>query len=628
VLYNCSLRGSGILWSVENSVELYGVSCWGEGYFGISDKGNLTIAVERGGGSGRIEIVDLVEELNNLGLTPPFLLRFPQLLRDRLRYLCGVFEDSLKESGYNGVYRFVFPLKVNQRRCVIDSLFSADASGVFGLEVGSRSELLIAIPYQARYGVSLVCDGYKDDEYLLLALKTTELNGDTIIIASSVDEVKRTINIAKKLGITPQIGIRIKLDSKGCGRWTSASGDGTKFGLNTTELLEVIKILQEKRMLSYVRMLHFHIGSQITAISQIKKAVKEAARIYAKLCTMGLEIIYFNIGGGLAVDYDGTKTTSQSSTNYTLREYANTVVQTLKTVCDEERVVHPTIISESGRAITAHHATLIVNVFDAKKENAHREVSVSGNDPRVIRKLHDCYARMNPSSYEKCYITSLALREELSSLFNEGFLKLEERSKGEELFWNILQNAARLAARDNNRSGEMLELNKKVSGIYLTNFSIFQSIPDSWAIDQVFPILPIHRLNEEPTSSCRIVDITCDSDGEIDRTLKLHRLNQTPYYLAIPMIGAYQDTLGNYHDLLGKVNEAHITQKRDGNWEIEQILHADSIKDVLNITNYDNSKIIKTLRESLKKRAEKGEVEDFIELYRKIFEKQTYLEIP
>jgi len=621
--------GSGSLWSVEDSVELYGVSCWGDGYFDISEKGNLTIAVEKSGGFKGIEIVDVVRELDHLGLKPPLLLRFPQLLRDRLRSLYVVFEDSVKESCYDGVYRFVFPLKVNQRREVIDSLFAADRGCVFGLEVGSRSELLIAIPYQAQYGVSLVCDGYKDDEYLLLALKTTQLNENTIIVASGLKEVERIINIAKKLVTTPQIGIRIKLDSKGCGKWTSAGGDGSKFGLNTTELLNVIKILQENKMLSSIRMLHFHIGSQITDIGHIKKAVKEAARIYAKLCTMGLEIVYFNIGGGLAVDYDGTKTTSHSSANYTLREYANNVVQTLQTVCDEEGVAYPTILSESGRTITAHHATLIVNVFDLKKKNVQREMSVGVNDSRVLCELHDCYVGLNARNYEKCYTITLALREELSNLFNLGFLELEEKSRGEELFWKILQNAARLAAKDNNnnRREEMLELNKKISDIYLTNFSIFQSIPDSWAINQIFPILPIHRLDEEPTSSCRIVDITCDSDGEIDRSLKLHALNQKPYYLAIPMIGAYQDTLGNYHDLLGTVNEAQITQNKDGNWQIEKIFHANSIKDVLKITNYDTSKMLNTLRESLKEKGEEGEVEEFIELYRKTLEKQTYLEI-
>ncbi len=618
---------SGSVWSVRGSAELYGVSSWGDGYFGISEEGNLTISVERSG-SGRIEIVDVVDELERLGLKPPFLLRFPQLIRDRLESLYGAFEDALREFRYDGVYRFVFPLKVNQRRSVIDSLLAADLRGVFGLEVGSRSELLIAIPYQARYGLSLVCDGHKDDQYLLLALKTTQLNKNTIIVASSVNEVEEITSIAKKLGIVPQIGVRIKLDSKGSGRWGSAGGDGAKFGLNTTELLDVIKTLRKKGMLSSIEMLHFHIGSQITDINHIRRAVNEAARVYAKLSLMGLEVTYFNVGGGLAVNYDGTKRTSHSSANYTVREYAKSVVQRLKTVCDEEGVSYPTILSESGRTMTAHHATLIASVIGAKKKSMDRDVNLGANDSQVLSKLYDCYRVMNSKNYEECYHTALRLREELSDLFRMGFLELEERSKGEELFWKILENAARLSADDDaeNRERDREELNRKISDIYITNFSIFQSIPDSWAIDQIFPILPIHRLNEEPTVRCRVVDITCDSDGEIERSLKLHRLDRRPYYLAIPMIGAYQETLGNYHDLLGRVNEAHIRQKMDGSWEIEKILHGDSIKDVLKITDHESSKMVDTLRESLREREKESEVEEFIDLYKETLERQTYLE--
>jgi arginine decarboxylase len=617
------------LWRTENSAELYGVPYWGEGYFDISKKGNLTITTKKHS-QHKIEIIDIINELNRKALKPPFLLRFPQLLEDRLRELHSAFEHSIKEFDYGGVYRSVFPIKVNQRREVIEELLQIGLN--FGIEVGSKPELLLAIPYQARYNIYLICNGYKDDTYLTLALHTAKFNKNTIIVIDEMSETQRIIAIAKKLNITPQIGIRTKLYSKGSGKWASSGGDAAKFGLNTTEILEVIKTLKDNNMLASLNMLHFHIGSQITAIRRIQKAIKEAARIYAKLHAMGVNIQYFNIGGGLGVDYDGSKTSSSSSANYTLQEYANNVVYTLKTICDEESAPYPTIISESGRAIATYHSMLIINIIGKKNMKRYGEVFVSEKDAPIVHELYDCYRDINVKNYEEYYHDAIELKEELINLFNLGHLELEEKSKGEMLFWKISQRVATFAAIEANTTEEIRQLEKSLSNKYLGNFSIFQSLPDSWAIGQLFPILPIHRLNEKPTRKGTIVDLTCDSDGEIDRfvdteyvkeLLELHPLNQQPYYLAIPLLGAYQDTIGDYHNLFGSVNEVHVIQKDDGSWFIKHITPADSTKDVLKNMKYEPSKLIQCLRESL----QGSEAENFINLYAEELEKNTYLEL-
>lgn len=619
------------MWRVEDSLELYGVPYWGDGYFDISKDGNLTITTSKHSPQG-IELIRIVEELRAKGLKPPFLLRFPQLLRERMRELHTAFETAIREFEYGGVYRSVFPVKVNQRREVIEELLHADSPHSFGIEVGSKPELLLAIPYQARYHTSLLCNGYKDDAYLTLALNTIRCNHNTIIVIDEAGETQRIIALAKKLNITPRIGIRTKLYSRGSGKWSSSGGDAAKFGLNTTEILDALKTLEDNDMLSSLCMLHFHIGSQITAIRRIQKAIKEAARIYAKLHAMGVGLQYFNIGGGLGVDYDGSRTSSASSANYTLQEYANNVVYTLKTICDEEGAPHPTIISESGRAVAAYHTLLIINVLGKKNMRHYGEVYVGEKDAQVVQELYACYRDINVKNYEEYYHDAIELKEELINLFNLGHLGLDEKSKGEMLFWKIAQRVARFAAMEENATEEIQQLEKSLSNKYMGNFSIFQSLPDSWAINQLFPILPIHRLDERPTRKGTIADITCDSDGEIDRfvdvehvkeLLELHQLNQRPYYLAIPLVGAYQDTLGDYHNLFGAVTEVHVIQHEDGDWSIQHITPADTIKDVLRGMRYDPSQMLRMLSESL----DGDEAECFVELYREELEHHTYLDL-
>ncbi|RLG24695.1 arginine decarboxylase, partial [Methanosarcinales archaeon] len=623
------------LWRIEDSAELYGISCWGSGYFGISKNGNLTIATKKDS-PYRIEIVDIVRKLNEMNLKPPFLLRFPQLLHERLKDVHGSFVRSIGESGYGGAYHSVFPVKVNQRREVIEGLLHPGLPLIFGLEVGSKPELLLAIPYQAQYDVHLLCNGCKDDAYITLALKTIQFNKNTIIVIDDVSETGLIIDTAKELDVVPQIGIRTKLYSKGSGKWESSGGDTSKFGLNTTEILEVIKTLGNNEMLSSLNMLHFHIGSQVTAVSHIQKAVEEAARIYVKLHTMGANIQYFNIGGGLGVNYDSSKTSSSSSTNYTLQEYANNVVSTLKTICDEENAPHPTIISESGRAIAAYHSMLIINISGRKNMKQYGEVTLSEKDASIVRELYDCYHNINIKNYEEYYPAAVELKEELINLFNLGQLGLEEKSKGETLFWKICQCVASFASKEDNTSEQICQLEKHLSNKYLGNFSIFQSIPDSWAIDQLFPILPIHRLNEKPACKGTIIDLTCDSDGEInqfiDQThtkelLELHPPNQDPYYLAITLIGAYQDTMGDCHNLFGAVNEVHITQKNNDNWHIKHIIPADTTANVLNNMKYETTELLKTLNKALEERKQTNETENFINLYEKELGKHTYLNL-
>ena len=620
------------MWRIEDSAELYGISCWGSGYFGISKNGNLTIATRRDS-SHQIEIVDIVRKLNEMNLKPPLLLRFPQLLHERLKDMHSAFIHSINEFDYGGAYRSAFPVKVNQRREVIEGLLHPGLPLIFGLEVGSKPELLLAIPYQAQYDVHLVCNGCKDDAYITLALKTIQFNKNTVIVIDDVSEAKLIIDTAKELNVIPQIGIRTKLYSKGSGKWESSGGDNSKFGLNTTEILEVIKTLKDNRMLPSLNMLHFHIGSQVTAVSHIQKAVKEAARIYAKLQRGGANIQYFNIGGGLGVNYNSSKTASFSSTNYTLQEYANNVVSTLKTICDEENVPYPTIISESGRAIAAHHSMLIINISGRKNVKQYGEVTINEKDSSIVHELHDCYRKIGVRNYEECYHDAIYLKEKLINLFNLGKLGLEEKSKGETLFWKICQCVTSFASEEGNTSEQIQKLEKHLSNKYLGNFSIFQSIPDSWAINQLFPVLPIHRLNEKPTCKGTIIDLTCDSDGEInqfiDQThtkelLELHQLNDEPYYLAITLIGAYQDTMGDCHNLFGTVNEVHIAQKNNDNWYITHIIPADTTANVLNNMKYETAGLLKTLNKALE-REQTTETENFIKLYEEELGKHTYL---
>lgn len=628
------------MWKVEDSIELYGIERWGNGFFSFNKNGNLIVKPTRNDAQV-IDLKNVVDALVSKKINFPILFRFPQILEAQIKALNGAFSNSISEYKYNGSYQGMFPMKVNQRKEVIEEIVKSGKKYNMGLEVGTKAELLAALSFEFSPDALVICNGFKDDEYLRLALNAIKLGNKMAIVIDEFNETKRLLEISKQMGVKPLIGIRAKLYSKGSGKWVESGGESAKFGLTTTEILECIKTIEEYGMLEQLQMLHFHIGSQITEIRRIQKAVKEAARVYAKIKLKHINIKYFNIGGGLGLDYDGSKTSSDASANYTMQEYANNVVYSLKDVCDEENVSHPVILSESGRAISAYHSVLVINVKGSKNGNTNKQVELRGNEPHIIKELYDGYKEINIKNYEEYYHDALLHREELLSLFNLGELDLEDKSKGEILFWQTCEKAVLFAKETGNKSDDFEDLNKLLSKKYIGNFSVFQSVPDFWAIKQLFPIVPVSRANEKPTEYGTIVDITCDSDGEIDKfvdlkdvkeILKLHELNNGSYYLSVLMIGAYQDTIGDYHNLFGAANEAHIIVDDSGEWHIKQIVNGDRNCDVLGYVKYNNSYLLEAFEDDVNQalrenRLSKADAEDILNNYKNVMNRYTYLDL-
>ena len=628
------------MWKVEDAIELYGIERWGNGFFSFNKNGDLIVKPTKND-TQVIDLKSVVDNLNSKKIEFPILFRFPQILESQIKALNGAFSNSISEYKYNSTYQGIFPMKVNQRKEVIEEIVKSGKKYNMGLEAGTKAELLAALSFDLSPDALLICNGFKDDEYLRLALNTIKLGNKVVIVIDEFNETRRLLETSKQMGVKPLIGIRVKLYSKGSGKWVESGGESAKFGLTTTEILECVKIISEYNMLDQLQMLNFHIGSQITEIRRIQKAVKEAARVYAKIKVKHINIKYFNIGGGLGIDYDGSKTSSDASANYSIQEYANNVVYSLKEVCDEENVSHPIVLSESGRAISAYHSVLVINIKGSKNGNLNRQVELRGNEPHIIKELYDGSKEINIKNYEEYYHDALLHREELLSLFNLGELELEEKSEGEILFWQICEKAAAFAKETQNNSDDFEDLNKLLSKKYIGNFSVFQSVPDFWAIKQLFPIVPVSRANEKPTQYGTIVDITCDSDGEIDKfvdlkdvkeVLELHELNNGSYYLAVLMIGAYQDTIGDYHNLFGAANEAHIIIDDSGGWHIKQIVKGDRICDVLGYVKYNNcylleafeSEVNQALRENL---LSKADADDIMNNYKQVMNRYTYLDL-
>ncbi len=628
------------MWKVEDAIELYGIERWGNGFFSFNKNGNLIVKPTK----NDAQVIDLKSVVDNLTAKKiefPILFRFPQILEAQIKALNGAFSNSISEYKYNSTYQGIFPMKVNQRKEVIEEIVKSGKKYNMGLEAGTKAELLAALSFDLSPDALLICNGFKDDEYLRLALNTIKLGNKVVIVIDEFSETKRLLETSKQMGVKPLIGIRVKLYSKGSGKWVESGGESAKFGLTTTEIIECIKIIGEYNMLDQLQMLHFHIGSQITEIRRIQKAVKEAARVYAKIKIKHINIKYFNIGGGLGLDYDGSKTSSDASANYSIQEYANNVVYSLKEVCDEENVSHPIILSESGRAISAYHSVLVINIKGSKNGNLNRQVELRGNEPHIIKELYDGSKEINIKNYEEYYHDALLHREELLSLFNLGELELEDKSEGEILFWQICEKAAAFAKETQNKSDDFEDLNKLLSKKYIGNFSVFQSVPDFWAIKQLFPVVPVSRANEKPTQYGTIVDITCDSDGEIDKfvdlkdvkeVLELHELNNGSYYLAVLMIGAYQDTIGDYHNLFGAANEAHIIIDDSGEWHIKQIVKGDRICDVLGYVKYNNSYLLEAFESEVNQAVRenglpKADADDIMNNYKQVMNRYTYLDL-
>ncbi len=631
---------------IEQTIETYGIENWGAGYFGVNRKGNLIVRAPENENL-TADVKEIIDDLNKRGVTTPVLLRFPQLLFGQIRKLHTAFKKSIKEFEYKGGHLCVYPMKVNQNRAVIEEYLREGSRYNFGLEAGSKAELYAALALEQSADSLLVLNGFKDRDFIELAFAGAQAGKNVVIVIEKLSELDHTLKIVEEVtaenpdATLPMVGVRVKLYSKGSGKWEKSGGEAAKFGLTTTEILEVIRRLNEAGRTDMLKLLHFHIGSQLTDIKRIKNAMKEAARTYAKIRKMEIPIEFLDVGGGMAVDYDGSKTSFESSANYTAQEFANDVIYVIKNVCDDENVQHPTIIQESGRYLSAYHAILVTNVQDEIETVVEdlTPMTVNKDDPQVVRELHDLRETITGKNYREYYHDALENREELFTMFNLGLISLEDRGKGEVLFWDICESADYYAQQKKYVSEEFDDLRRLMCVKYLANFSVFRSMPDNWALEQLFPILPIHRLNKKPTEYATLCDITCDSDGIVDKfvdlhdvkpVLELHKLEEgKPYYLAMMLVGAYQEVMGNNHNLFGVPHEAHIFIGEDGHI-IKKVIYGATLGDSLATVRFDAVQLHDQFRRTVLKRIKDGNLStkvgnQLIEFYENQSESYTYL---
>jgi arginine decarboxylase len=630
--------------AIEQTIETYGIENWGAGYFDVNRKGNLIVHPTEND-SRAADLKEIIEDLQRRGIGTPVLLRFPQLLSAQVRKLQRAFSKSIREYEYQGAHMCVYPMKVNQQRSVVEEYLREGSRYDFGLEAGSKAELYAALALDQSPESLLVLNGFKDEEFIELAYIGAQSGKRVIIVIEKLSELDHILRSAEKYseGVLPMIGMRVKLYSKGSGRWEKSGGEAAKFGLTTTEILEVIRRLQDARKIDMLRLLHFHIGSQLTDIKRIKNAMKEAARVYAKIHQMKIPIELLDVGGGMAVDYDGSKTAFDSSANYTAQEFANDVIYTIKQVCDDENVPHPTIIQESGRFLAAYHAIVVTNVVDEIETVVEdiTPIAIDDDDPQVVVELGDLRETISVKNYREYYHDALEHREELFTLFNLGIISLEDRAKGEVLFWDVCERADKYAQQAKYISEEFGDLRRLLCAKYLTNFSVFRSVPDHWALDQLFPIVPIHGLNRPPSEYATLCDITCDSDGIVDKFVDLHDVKQVlelhaltpgePYYLAFMLVGAYQEVMGNNHNLFGAPNEAHIHIDEDG-YLIKKVIRGTSIGEAAERARYERSMLHDGFRRLVAQRVKREELSEadaaeIIEFYESRFDAYTYLAI-
>lgn len=606
--------------AIVEAAQTYGIENWGAGYFDINTRGNLIVRPAEGD-PRHADIKRIVDDLVARRVKLPFLIRFPQIFAAQVRKMNQSFRAAMKEFDYKGEHRAVFPLKVNQRRQVIEAYLEEASKHNYGLEAGSKPELYAAIAMEQAPDSLLVCNGFKDDGFIDLAFVGTQVGKNVVIVIEKLNELPKVIERVKATGVRPMVGMRVRLYTRGSGRWEKSGGEQSKFGLTTTELLQAIKMLSEAGLTDLLRVLHFHIGSQITQIKRVKAGVKEAARVYAKIRKMGIDVDHLNVGGGAGVDYDGSKTSFESSVNYTLQEFANDVIYMIKSVCQEENVPEPNVITESGRVLVAYHAMLVTNIVDEiETVQGIRNISMTGNEAQVIKELYDLYSTMTAKNFLEYYHDALEHKEELFTLFDLGFISLEDRAKGEVLFWEVCDRANTFAKLTQVKSEEFDDLRKLLSAKYLCNFSVFRSVPDHWAIDQLFPIIPIHRLNETPTDTATLCDITCDSDGVVDKFVDLHDVkevlevhdlnNNEPYYLAMMLIGAYQEVMGNFHNLFGTTNEAHVIIAENGEYHISRVIPGSNVGEMTAFARYEKEFLQENFRTLLHRQIKKGKLSE------------------
>jgi arginine decarboxylase len=595
-------------WDVDAAIATYNVDGWGCGYFSINEKGNVVARpLQENGGS--IDLLEVVNEARTRGLGFPLVIRFQDLLRHRVESINRAFQSAISEFGYKNEFRGVFPIKVNQLREVIEEIVDAGQQFHFGLEAGSKPELVAALAMHKDPESLIVCNGYKDRAYIRIALLGRKLGKSVVIVVEKLEELEQTIRAAKEVGVEPMIGIRVRLYSKGAGKWAPSGGENAKFGLDTTSLVAASEMLKAAGLGHCLKLVHFHVGSQVPDISTIKRAVREAARYYAKLAKLGHDLGYLDVGGGLGVDYDGSRSDFDSSANYSLQEYANDVVWNIADVCDSEGVPHPAIVNEGGRAIVAHHSVLVVEAFSSIEKTAPKlKVITSEKDHKLVGDILDVKQRLKRGNRLESLHDIQQIKEESQQTFDLGLLDLESKAKIDTVYWQLAQQIVNMHRGLRFTPEEVKQLETSLADQYICNFSVFQSLLDHWALGQLFPIMPIHRLNTQPDRNGMIVDITCDSDGKISKftdiqdvrdTLPLHRI--TPgemYYLGVFMVGAYQDIMGDLHNLFGRVTEAHVFLDPDeeAGWYIEEVIEGSTIGEVLAMTQWDKVELMRLLK--------------------------------
>ena len=604
---------AGPPWSIDAARTLYNIHRWGAKYFDINDAGHVVARPLQDAGA-TVDITDVIEEAKGRGLKFPLLIRFQDILRHRVEALNQAFRGAIMEYNYKGKYRGVFPIKVNQLREVVEEILDAGKPYEFGLEVGSKPELFAGLAMQNQMGSLIICNGYKDAEFIKMAMLGIKLGKKVIMVVEKLEELRHIVAISKQLGVEPLLGIRARLLSKGAGRWAESGGENAKFGLSTADLLAAAELLKAENLGHCLKLLHFHIGSQVPDILTVKKAVQEAARLYAKLYKMDFKIEFLDVGGGLGVDYDGSRSAFDSSTNYSLQEYTNDIVYYVADVCNAENVPHPDLISESGRALVAHHSVLIVEVFGSIEKIRPGEFLKYGDKEHpLVRELLDVKKNLGKLNKLEAYHDALERRDDAQHMFTLGMMDLPEKAKIEDLYWQISREVVESYKGQPYAPEEIRKLEDSLGDQYLCNFSVFQSLLDHWALDQLFPIMPITRLDERPTHEATLVDITCDSDGQVNKfidfrdvrdTLPLHQLNINgdgqlePYRLGFFLMGAYQDIMGDLHNLFGRVNEVHVFLEPDepAGYYIEEIIEGNTIVQTLAAVQYDENELKRQMK--------------------------------
>ena len=627
-------------WTIEDSKELYNMGGWGTSYFGINNKGDVYVTPCKD--NTQIDIRDIMDELALRDITPPVLLRFPDILDNRIEKTSSCFEKAAKEYDYKGESFIIYPIKVNQMQPVVEEIISHGRKFNLGLEAGSKPELHAVIAVQCQSDSLIICNGYKDQSYIELALLAQKMGKRIFIVVEKLNELDIIARIAKKLGVRPNLGVRIKLASSGSGKWEESGGDASKFGLTSSELLAALEILESKGMKDCLKLIHFHIGSQITKIRRIQTALREASQFYIQMHKMGYDVEFVDCGGGLGVDYDGTRSSnSESSVNYSIQEYVNDCLYTFIEAANANGIKHPNLITEGGRSLSAHHSVLVIDVLEtASLPEMNEEYEPTPESHKLVKDLYEIWDNLNPRTMLEDWHDAEQIREEALDLFSHGMVDLQTRAEIERMYWSVCREVNSMAKSMKHLPEELKGLDKRLADKYFCNFSLFQSLPDSWAIDQLFPIVPLQRLDERPTRSATIQDITCDSDGKIanfvtnrhlSHILPVHTIKKNdPYYLGVFLVGAYQEILGDMHNLFGDTNAVHISVK-DGKYNIDQIFDGETVEEVLSYVQYNPKKLVRQLEIWVTKSVKAGKIsleegKEFLSNYRSGLYGYTYLE--